>query len=197
MTRLALVTVMLLAVPAMAPAACDGVDNCLGVYFDQGAWTQTHLETAVGGLFDMYFVLQNCTADTLSSYEFAWRYSPSLETEPLVVGVEMPSGEDTGDSHNIIHGLWFPLPVDGPVVLLKLTLLAFEPVAAAIELGPSVPASLPGRAALSPWYYSDLVPMNFGVPASDDGWTVSGVAQLDCVVPIAFTAWGGVKALFR
>jgi hypothetical protein len=194
------VTFVLLAMPAMAPAACDGVDNCLGIYFDQGQWTQTCSEVAPWAPFHVYFVLQNCTFEAFGGMEFAWRFAPTPAQLPIVMAADLPgSGEWPPDYYNIIYGVGLPILIDGPFILMDLTLLVSTPFTADLQLGPSTPANLPGHAAINDWYDpANAVPLNFGAPVDADGWTVPGIAKLgDCAVPGKAVDWGTIKALFR
>jgi hypothetical protein len=200
MYRLILVTIMLLALPTMAHATCDGVDNCLGIYFDQGQWTQTCREVSPWEPFHVYFVLQNCTFGAIGGMEFAWRFAPTPAQLPIVLAADLPGLEPwLSDYYNVIYGVGQPIIIDGPFILMDLTLLVGTPFTADLQLGPSTPASLPGHAAINDWYDpANVVPLSFGAPVDADGWTVSGVAKLgDCAVPGEGVDWGTIKALFR
>ncbi len=200
MTRLALVIVLLLAGPGLAHATCDGVDNCLGIYFDQGEWTQTCSEGTLWVPFHLYFVLQNCTFDTIGGFEFAWRYAPEPAQVPIIMSAWLPGPEPwISDYDNVIYGSGQPIVTAGPTVLLDFTMVLVAPITADLQLGPSTPASLPGHGAIIDWDDpANLVPLSFGAPVDAEGWTVEGVAEFgDCTVPVEAADWGTIKALFR
>lgn len=200
MNRLAFAMVVLLATPALAMAACDGVDNCLGIYFDQGEWTQTCSDPPLFAPFHVYFVLQNCAFDAIGGFEFAWRYAPAPAQVPLILSAWLPGPEPwIFDFDNVIYGSGQPIVTTGPTILMDLTMLAIAPITADIQLGPSTPANLPGHGAIYDWDDpANIIPLNFGAPVDAWGWTVEGVAQFgDCDVPVETADWGTIKALFR
>jgi hypothetical protein len=200
MNRLVLATVVLLTAPAMAHAACDGVDNCLGIYFDQGEWTDDCLEPVPFLPVHIYFVLKNCTFDAIGGFEFAWRYAPEPAPLPIVLSAWLPGPEPwIFDYDNIIYGSPQPIVTGGPTVLLDLTVLLLAPITADLQLGPSTPASLPGHGAINEWdNWANIVPLSFGGPVDVEGWTVDGVAQIgDCSTTVEAANWGTIKALFR
>lgn len=200
MRSLMLASFALLVLPCASQAACDGADNCLGIYFDEGEWTQNCDEPDLLTMEHVYFVLQNCTFDAIAGYEFGWRYAPEPAQPPLIVGAYLPGMEPwLTDYHNVIYGVWPPLVTTGPVVLMDLTLWHVVSYAGDLQLGPATPATLPGYAALNDYNNLwDIRPLNFGVPVDDEGWTVDGVARFgDCAVPTTTATWGGVKSLFR
>lgn len=201
MKRLALMSiVVLLVAPVVAQATCDGADNCLGIYFDQGQWTQTCVEPVLFTPFHIYFVLQNCTFEAIGGIEFGWRYAPPPSPTPIITSaVFFGPGPCFGPLYNIIYGMGAPIPIDGPVVIVDFTLILTAPVVTEIQFGPATPASLPGHAAINDWYHPEnIVPLDFGAPVDGDGWTIEGVAKLgDCPVPVESAAWSDVKALFK
>lgn len=203
MPRLILATAALLACAGLAHAecTCDGVDNCLGVYFDQGLWTQTCLDPVpVGQPFHMYFVLKNSVFDALGGFEFGMRFDPEPIPAMFILSVTYPFPVfiDPG-VYNVHYGSGLPIPATGPVVFMDVLWLALGPVVTIVELGPPTPASLPGHAALNDFYDpANIVAINFPCPVGPDGWTIEPVAQLgQCVTPVEAAAWSRIKALYR
>ena len=199
-TLLVLTTMLALAGAGQATSACDGVDNCFGVYFDEGVWEQTCLEPPVNQMFHMYFVLQNRTIESHGGIEFGWRYAPQPSSLPLVVGAAwFGPGPCFPPIYNVMYGVSVPMPVEGPIVILDVTLLIFAPISAHVQLGPSTPDSLDDHAAINDFYNpATIIPLSFGTPVGDDGWTLEGSAYLgDCTVAVEPAVWGDVKSLFR
>jgi hypothetical protein len=40
--------------------------------------------------FNIYFILANPVSPNLGGYEFAWRFSPTLDTDPIILPVALP-----------------------------------------------------------------------------------------------------------
>jgi hypothetical protein len=201
MKRLALVIIVLLGAPAVAYAACDGIDNCLGIYFDQDTWTQTCAEPVPWTPFHVYFVLQNCAFDAIGGIDFAWRFDPTPAVPPIVLAAYLPGVEPwITDYYNIIYAIGGPpVIIEGPFVVLDLTMILVAPFTADLQLGPALPATLPGHGAINDYYDpANIVPLNYGSPVDADGWTVDGVARFgNCSTPVETTNWSTIKALFR
>lgn len=185
---------------AQATCTCEGVENCLGVYFDEGAWNQTCREQAPYAIYHMYFVLQNVPFAAISGIEFAWRMDPEPSTRPIVLNaLFFWPGIEWSDPRNVIVGIGTPVPIEGPIPVLDLTLIDLSTYATSIMLGPATPATIPGHAAINDWYQPEhVVPINFPCPVGPDGWTIEGVAEIGhCPVATETTVWGAVKALYR
>jgi hypothetical protein len=203
MRKFILVTAALLACASLAHAdcTCSGVDNCLGVYFDQGQWTQTCLFPPPFQLFHMYFVLQNSVFDAIGGFEFSFRFDPPPSVAPIIVSAIFPVAiiDPPIDPFNVICGSPAPIPATGPVVVMDLTVLPLSSLVTNIELGPSTPASLPGHGAINDFYNpAHIVPINFPCPVGPDGWTIEPVAQLgQCVVAVESVTWSSIKSLYR
>ncbi len=197
---LTVVALLACAGSVQATCTCDGVDNCLGVYFDLDTWEQTCLEPNLFVPFHLYFVLQNSTIEELGGFEFSWRLSPLPDVAPIILNAVFPNpyGEFL-DNYNIIFGSGLPIPAGEPVILLDLTMITLAILEADLQLGPATPASLPGHGAINDFDNpSYIIPINFPCPVGDDGWTSEGVAQFgDCTVAADRAAWGDIKTLFR
>ncbi len=187
---------------AWGAGTCDGVANCLGVYFDSDGTQTCRGPAAAMESFHLYFVLQS--ADDLGEFdaiEFGWRFEPAAP-DILVLSATMPPCQ-VCDVPNFPYNFLFcsgcgPVPVDGPTLIADVQLLAFTAFAAGIRLGPAVPASLPGHGAIMTNDPSRIEPLGYACPVDADGWTLDAVAILgDCEVAAAPTRWGSVKALYR
>ena len=88
---------------------------------------------------------------------------------------------------------------------MTLMWVALPPSPTYVRLGPTTPATIPGRCAIADgvdpgW----LAPLEFStvdgidVTVDPEGWTQPGVASIGCPAPIATEnqTWGGVKALY-
>jgi hypothetical protein len=203
MSRFIVVAMALLATAGLAHAecTCEGVDNCLGIYFDEGQWAVTCLEDAPANVpVHLYFVLQNSVFETIGGLEFSWRFDNPPTPAPFVLGAVFPPGAVCfADPVNVILGLGLPYPITGPLVVMDLTLLPLTNLVSGLELGPSTPATIPGHAALNDFYNpGNIVPINFPCPVGDDGWTTEPVAQFgNCVTPTESETWGSIKSLYR
>ena len=126
MTRFIVIVAALLATAGLAHAecTCEGVDNCLGVYFDEGQWAVTCLEEPPAYQpLHMYFVLQNSVFDAVGGIEFAWRFDNPPTPAPLVLSATFPPGSGCFiDPVNVMYGVSIPIPATGPVVVMDLLL---------------------------------------------------------------------------
>ncbi len=158
MPRLILATAALLACAGLAHAecTCDGVDNCLGVYFDQGLWTQTCLDPVpVAQPFHMYFVLKNSVFDALGGFEFGMRFDPEPIPAMFILSVTYPFPVfiDPG-VYNVHYGSGSPIPATGPVVLMDVVWLALgachhERGTRPVDAGDRCPATPPSTTSMT------------------------------------------------
>lgn len=203
---LVLVALTSLMIGSQAFAILDDGDNSLGVYFDAGTFEVNCYDPIPNVPFTMYFVLANCTEDILGGFEFSWTFDPDPVGTYFTLNTLLPPNAlNIGDSNNFIVGIGTPYPTSEATVLVEMSLLfVIAPLEAYVTLGPSIPASIEGRAAFVSGE-SVLFPMNFStvdgvnVIVDEMGWVRPGVARIPCPGPIATekAAWGSVKALFK
>jgi hypothetical protein len=191
-------------------AVCDGVENALGVYFDQGSLEENCFEPIPFVPFSMYFVLRNGTLPDFRGIEFSWRFSPE-STPVLNTGYWWICGTDLWDYDDVYLGCFTPRPISEPLVVLSFSFLSTGPLPAAsfVRLGPPPVATIPGHAAVAGGDPLQIVPLNFcddwdgaDVEIDADGWTVPGVAALaptaGCgTVAVVGATWGTIKTLYR
>jgi hypothetical protein len=116
-----------------------------------------------------------------------------------------PNALNIGSDQNFIVGIGSPFPTSDATVLVDMAILYLAPgIVADISIGPSEPASIPGRCAFVSGN-SELFPMDFStvdgvsVVVDSQGWVDPGVARIPCPGPIAVeqATWGTVKALYK
>jgi hypothetical protein len=208
MYRLTMATVLLCAAPAFA--ACDGVENALGVYFDQGSYAENCFEPVPTTPFTMYFVFQHGTLPDFHGIEFSWRFEPQ-PASAINYGYWWNCGTDLWDPYNVYLGCWPGLPVSEPLVVLSFSYMLLAPLSAPsfVRVGPPPAQSLPGHAAVAGGDPLQIIPLNFcddwdgaDVTIDADGWTVPGLAAIapagGCgAVAVVGATWGSIKALYR
>ena len=210
--RKALIATSLLGLTHAVLAVCDGVENALGVYFDQGTYEENCFEPVVGTPFSMYFVLRHGTLPDFRGIEFSWRFSPEPTSAAhlrLLVG---SAGRISGTPTTSISGAARPADRANRLVVLSCQLPAMAAAAgprrsSGSDRRPS--PSHPGHAAVAGGDPLQIVPLNFcddwdgaDVTIDADGWTVPGVAAIapagGCgTVAVVGATWGSIKSLYR
>jgi hypothetical protein len=185
-----------------AYAACDGVENALGVYFDQGTYEENCFEPVVGTPFSMYFVLRHCTLPDFAGAAVVWRFSP--EPAQLIMSCGWDCGVELWDCHQISLGC-DPRPVTDTIVLVDALCFLLQPLVAPsfIQAGPY------GTAVVWGGEPDQREPMNFcddwdgaEITFDDDGWTVPGIAAIapagGCgTVAVVGATWSSIKSLYQ
>ncbi len=203
MLRSLLAALSVVVCAGAALAACEDVENGLGVYFDEGIWEQDCFVAPVGTLFTMYVVLRNPTMPALAGFEFDWRIADAPATL-FTTACHVPGTIDWWACENFHIGYTQPRPAEETMVLVELTLVttAFLDDMFAVQAGPASPSSLPGFPAIAGGDPLEILPMNFceGEPDAE-GWSTPGLAtvtSLECEgVPVESMAWSSIKTLYR
>jgi hypothetical protein len=200
--RRLLITLILLLIAATSHAACDGVENALGVYFDQGTYQENCFEPVVGTPFSMYFVLRHGTLPNFAGVAFLWRFSP--EPAQLITSCAWDCGVELWNCREVFL-FCEPRPMTDAIVLVNAQCFLLQPlvVASFIQAGPY------GEAGVYSDDPYDRVPMDFcddwddtDVIIDAEGWTVPGLAAIappgGCgTVAVVGATWGSIKSLYQ
>ncbi len=209
--KIVLLAAALCLTTAPASALFDTGINSLGVYFDSTGDTYCY-HPAPFVPFNIYFILANPVSVNLGGYEYAWRFSPALDTAPIITSVVLPPGAtNVGEGGSFIVDLEDGLITSEATILAMVTMITLSYIdpATFITVGPATPSSVPLHAVTYAFAYPGVFsPMDFvfidGPDGLDDlGWVVPGVAKMggDCPPPdwvtTETTTWGNLKVLFR
>jgi hypothetical protein len=185
-----------------ALAACDGVENALGVYFDQGTYQENCFEPVVGTPFSMYFVLRHGTLPNFAGVAFLWRFSP--EPAQLITGCVWDCGVDLWNCREVFLGCE-PRPMTDAIVLVEAQCLLLQPLVAAsfVQAGPY------GEAGVFSSDPEQREPIDFcddwddtDVIIDAEGWPTPGLAAIAppgrCgTVAVVGATWGSIKSLYQ
>lgn len=206
-----LVTAVFLLLASPALAACEGVENGLGAYFDQDGYAQNCGEPSGESMFSLYFVLRQPTLPEIRGFEFAWRLSPS-PAGLVFVGSVLPPCAESWDSHNLlVYLMCDPMPLGEATVLAEMHFILLEPLTetAFVQVGPPVGSSLPGHACIWRSDPPEIAAIGFcddwdGLDIEIDaaGWTTPGIAAFapsgGCEsVAVEGATWSTIKTLYR
>ena len=147
------------------------------------------------GLMTVYIYLTHVTARTIGGYEFALSYEPQA-IAPVMVDVALPpAGVDSGEENEFIVVFGSPFLPDeyGHAILATLQYLVSVTEEVLVRVGPVLVPTVPDQ----------IVYIEFDDPALIHTMnTLSGsfetpIFSFNLQVPVADTAWSGVKALYR
>jgi hypothetical protein len=208
MKKLLLALSLVAMMAASASAVVDHGTSSLGVYFNPGADVNCFAPTPATP-FNVYFIMANPAVGNMGGFEFGWRFSPAVVPAPFILSTTLPAQAlNIGTNTNFIVGLGGGLVTSEATVLVTLNMMVLAAVAPEtyVQVGPAVPASIPGHAAFNDFSNpADIRPMNYAtvdgvnVVVDASGWVSPGVAKMSCQGPIATESqtWSGVKALFQ
>ena len=201
---LVLLTVLALAVPAMA--GIDPGTNGIGVYFDLEANANCAAPTAMG-MLNMYLLATNINETSgISGWETHVYFNPAppAGVTYTFAGTGAVNPLTAPDFQVGMGG--GPLPYSPAVLLLTMSTYYFPGVAFQIGLGPITTAPTSFPVTHSPGFAAGrdpgiLIPLkcSSNVPwgTTPYAFTVAGVNSGNCPVPAEDTSWGSVKALYQ
>jgi len=147
------------------------------------------------GVMTVYVYLTHVTAPTIGGYEFALGYEPQA-VAPVVVDVALPPDASYGgEGGEIVVILGSPFLPDeyGHAILATLQYFVSNTEEVLVRVSPISVPTMPDQIVY--WEFDD--PALVHIMNTPSGSFETPIFSFNLQVPVADTAWSGVKSLYR